>query len=98
MPPEEVCALAQRRGMDFVTITDHDTIDGVLTIADRADVFFSEELSATFRCEPDAAVHVLCWDIDRGDHEWLQAHARDVERCADYLRKRHIAAALAPPY
>ena len=27
-PPEEVYALAKRRGMDFVTITDHDTIDG----------------------------------------------------------------------
>ena len=34
-PPEEVYELAKRRGMDFVTITDHDTIDGVLTIADR---------------------------------------------------------------
>ncbi len=27
--PEEVYELAKRRGMDFVTITDHDTIDGV---------------------------------------------------------------------
>jgi predicted metal-dependent phosphoesterase TrpH len=31
-PPEEVYALAKRRGMDFVTITDHDTIDGVLAL------------------------------------------------------------------
>ena len=37
-PPEEVYELAKRRGMDFVTITDHDTIDGVLEIADRPDV------------------------------------------------------------
>ena len=29
-PPEEVYELAKRRGMDFVTITDHDTIDGAL--------------------------------------------------------------------
>ena len=27
-PPEEVYELAKRRGMDFVTITDHDTIAG----------------------------------------------------------------------
>jgi hypothetical protein len=40
-PPEEVYALAKRRGMDFVTITDHDTIDGALEIADRPDVFVS---------------------------------------------------------
>ena len=45
-PPEEVYALAKRRGMDFVTITDHDTIDGALELADRQDVFVSEELTA----------------------------------------------------
>ena len=37
-PPEEVYELAKRRGMDFVTITDHDTIDGALAIADLPDV------------------------------------------------------------
>ena len=34
--PEEVYELAKRRGMDFVTITDHDTIDGALSIAASA--------------------------------------------------------------
>ncbi len=46
--PEEVYELAKRRGMDFVTITDHDTIDGCLEIADRQDVFISVELTAWF--------------------------------------------------
>lgn len=45
-PPQEVYELAKRRGMDFVTITDHDTIAGVLEIDDRPDVFVSEELTA----------------------------------------------------
>ena len=27
-PPEEVYALAKRRGMDHLTLTDHDTIEG----------------------------------------------------------------------
>ena len=31
-PPEEVYELAKRRGMDFVTITDHDTIAGALSL------------------------------------------------------------------
>ena len=61
-PPQEVYELAKRRGMDFVTITDHDTIAGVLQIADRPDVFISEELTAHFRGEPQA-VHVLCYGI-----------------------------------
>ena len=31
-PPQEVYELAKRRGMDFVTITDHDTIAGALEL------------------------------------------------------------------
>jgi glycosyltransferase involved in cell wall biosynthesis/predicted metal-dependent phosphoesterase TrpH len=96
-PPEEVYELAKRRGMDFVTITDHDTIDGALAIADRPDVFVSEELTAHFRGEPQA-VHVLCYGIAPEDHEWLQANSGDVELCAMYLYDQDIVCALAHPY
>jgi glycosyltransferase involved in cell wall biosynthesis/predicted metal-dependent phosphoesterase TrpH len=96
-PPQEVYELAKRRGMDFVTITDHDTIAGVMEIADRPDVFVSEELTAWFRGEAQA-VHVLCLGITPDDHEWLQAHNDDVERCAIYLHDHEIACALAHPF
>jgi glycosyltransferase involved in cell wall biosynthesis/predicted metal-dependent phosphoesterase TrpH len=96
-PPEEVYDLAKRRGMDFVTITDHDTIAGALELADRPDFFVSEELTASFAGEPQA-VHVLCYGITPGDHEWLQAHAGDVEACAAYLHEGEIACALAHPF
>ncbi len=96
-PPEEVYELAKRRGMDFVTITDHDTIDGCLELADRPDCFVSEELTARFAGEQQA-VHVLCYGITPGDHEWLQANAGDVEACAAYLHERGIACALAHPF
>src|SRR5262245_58039666 len=66
-PPQEVHELAKRRGMDFVTITDHDTIAGALEIADRPDVFISEELTADFPGEPQQ-VHVLCYGITPDDH------------------------------
>src|SRR5437879_4155872 len=87
--PEEVYELAKRRGMDFVTITDHDTIAGALEIADRPDVFVSEELTAHFHGEPQA-VHVLCYGISAVDHDWLQAHRGDVEACAAYMHERAI--------
>src|SRR4051795_634444 len=96
-PPEEVYALAKRRGMDFVTITDHDTIDGALELAGRPDTFVSEELTTWFRSEPQA-VHVLCYGITLDDHEWLQANAGDVEACAEYLHGNEIACALAHPF
>ena len=83
--------------MDFVTITDHDTIAGVLEIADEPDVFVSEELTAWFRDEAQA-VHVLCFGITGDDHDWLQAHRGDVVACAEYLREHEIACALAHPF
>ena len=96
-PPQEVYELAKRRGMDFVTITDHDTIAGCLELDGRPDCFLSEELTARFAGEPQA-VHVLCYGITPGDHEWLQAHAGDLEACAAYLHENGIACALAHPF
>ena len=96
-PPEEVYDLAKRQGMDFVTITDHDTIAGALEIAHLHDTFISEELTVAFRGEPQA-VHVLCYGITTADHEWLQAHNDDVEACAEYLHGNGITTALAHPF
>jgi glycosyltransferase involved in cell wall biosynthesis/predicted metal-dependent phosphoesterase TrpH len=96
-PPQEVYELAKRRGMDFVTITDHDTIAGCLELSERPDCFISEELTARFAGEPQA-VHVLCYGITLGDHEWLQANSGNVEACAAYLHENGIACALAHPF
>jgi glycosyltransferase involved in cell wall biosynthesis/predicted metal-dependent phosphoesterase TrpH len=95
--PAEVYELARRQGMDFVTITDHDTIAGALEIAHLPGVFVSEELTVWFKNEPQA-VHVLCYGITPDDHEWLQAHNDSVEDCAAYLHDREITAALAHPF
>ncbi len=96
-PPAEVYALAKRRGMDFVTITDHDTIAGCLELADRPDFFISEELTTWF-AGSEQAVHVLCYGITEADHDFLQARARDLEACAAYLADRDITCALAHPF
>src|SRR4029077_16887666 len=55
------------------------------------------ELTARFAGEPQA-VHVLCYGITSGDHEWLQAHSGDVEACAAYLHEQEIVCALAHPF
>ncbi|HEY1508581.1 MAG TPA: glycosyltransferase [Solirubrobacteraceae bacterium] len=95
--PREVYELAKRRGMDFVTITDHDTIAGAQTLEDLPDTFISEELTVWFRGEAQA-VHVLCYGITPDDHNWLQARNDDVEACAEYLHANEITAALAHPF
>src|SRR3954454_15446635 len=93
-PPQEVLELALARGMDFVTITDHDTIDGVLEIAGDPRVFVSVELTCRFRGEPQA-VHVLCLGITPDQFAELRARSNCVETVAEYLAEDGITAALA---
>jgi len=95
--PEAIYELAKRRGMDFVTITDHDTIAGGERLAHRPDFFVSEELSARFKGEP-REVHVLCYGIDPDDHARLQERSGDVEAVAEYVHSRQILAAVAHPF
>ena len=97
-PPEEVHALAKRRGMDFVTITDHDTIDGVLAIADRPDVFVSEELTVAFRGRAAAGPRALPRD-HAGRPRVAPGAPRTTSRLvAAYLHEHEIACALAHPF
>jgi glycosyltransferase involved in cell wall biosynthesis/predicted metal-dependent phosphoesterase TrpH len=96
-PPQEVLELALARDMDFVTITDHDTIDGVLEIAGDPRVFISVELTCWFREEPQA-VHVLCLGITPMQFAELQAISNCVESVAEYLHEHDITCALAHPF
>ena len=72
-PPEEVYELAKRWGMDFVTITDHDTIDGgAASSPHRPDAFVSEGVDRRLCAASRRQVHVLCYGITPDDHARLQ--------------------------
>ncbi len=94
--PGEVYAQAKRRGMDFVTITDHDTIDGVTRIAQRPDVLVGEELTCWFP-EDDCKMHVLVYGVSPEDHAELQRRADDIYSVAEYVERNKIAHAVAHP-
>src|SRR6266516_6699121 len=94
--PGAVYAQAKARGMRFVTITDHDSIEGVKMIADRADVIVGEELSCRFP-EDGCLMHIVVWGLTQEDHEELQRRAGDIYRVADYLEQRRLAHAVAHP-
>jgi glycosyltransferase involved in cell wall biosynthesis len=94
--PEEVYAQAQLRGMDFVTLTDHDSIQGVLRIADKPNVLVGEELTCWFP-EDNCKMHVLIYGISQPQHEALQLCAKNIYQVADYIEKNQIAHAVAHP-
>jgi glycosyltransferase involved in cell wall biosynthesis len=95
-PPADVYAQAKRRGMDFVAITDHDTLDGVLSLADRADVLVGEELTCWFP-EDQCKIHLLVWGITPDQHDRLQAVAKDIYQVADIVERERIAHSVAHP-
>ena len=97
-PPEEVYELAKRRGMDFVTITDHDTIAGVLQIAERPDVFISEELTAHFRGEPQAACTCSATGSTPTTTSGCRRTAATWRSAPGTCTQRAIVCALAHPY
>lgn len=88
--------LCKARGMDLVTLTDHDTIDGGLILIDRPDFFLSEEVSARFPDE-DCIIHVLTWNITPAQHERIQAARDDVYRLVELLQSEKICHGLAHP-
>lgn len=99
--PGEVYAQAKRRGMDFITITDHDSINGVLQLAAGdgllpADILVGEELTCYFP-EDRCKMHVLVWGISKADHDALQERADDLYAVAEYIESRRIAHAVAHP-
>src|SRR5271169_6181401 len=81
--PEEVYDAARRRGMSLVTITDHDSIEGVSTLASREDVFTSEEVTCVL--PGGRALHVGVYDITEGQHEEISRRRRDPEALFAYL-------------
>ena len=60
--PRTLHARLREAGMDFVTFTDDDTIDGCLEVADLPGTFLSESVTASFP-EDGVRVSLLVWGI-----------------------------------
>ena len=82
--------------MRFVTITDHNTLEGALRIAHLPDTFLSVEVTTRFP-EDDLPLHVLVWDLSEEDHKDLQPLRPSVYELRTFLYERGLAHALAHP-
>jgi glycosyltransferase involved in cell wall biosynthesis len=96
MEPAEVYRRCKRRGMRFVTISDHDVIDGALEIAHHPDAFVSCEVTAELP-EDHCEIHCLVWGIDEARHREIQALRGNLYELRDYLYDQGIAHAVAHP-
>jgi glycosyltransferase involved in cell wall biosynthesis len=94
--PRELYRRAKAAGMDFVTITDHDTIQGCLEIAEYRDTFISEQVTTYFPRDP-CKVNLLVWGISAAQHEEIVALRGDIFDLQIFLQKEGIVHAVAHP-
>ncbi len=90
--PRDVYAAAKRRGMDLVTITDHDSIDGCRALLDAhpyRDVFISEEVSCRFP-GADIDVHLGVYGMTEALHRDLQPLRGDVFAVIEALQASQV--------
>jgi predicted metal-dependent phosphoesterase TrpH len=90
--PRAVYGEARRRGMDLVTLTDHDTIAGALEIAALPGTFVSEEVSCVL--PGGRLLHVGVYGISEAQHEVISRRRTDAESLFAYLAEKRIPAAV----
>ncbi len=94
--PREVYDRCRARGMDLVTITDHDGIDGAMEIAHLPGTFMSEEITASFP-EDGVKVHVVALDINETQHHEIQRARNNIYDLAHFMRAERIPHFVAHP-
>ena len=94
--PRALYDLLRERGMDLVTLTDHNTLDGVLEIAALPGVFLSEEVTTYFP-EDRCKVHLLVWNISEAQHREIASLRENIFDLQRYLGQEKLAHAVAHP-
>jgi glycosyltransferase involved in cell wall biosynthesis len=94
--PKELHRQLLGLGMDYVTITDHDAIEGCLQIADFPQTFISEQVTTYFPQDP-CKLHVLVWGISEQQHREIEGVRDNIFELQRYLQTAQIGHAVAHP-
>jgi hypothetical protein len=82
--------------MDLVTLTDHDSIEGALEIAQLPGTFVSEEV--TLVLEGGRQLHLGVYDLTPAQHERIARLRFDAEALFAFLAEERIPACLNHPF
>ncbi len=94
--PKQLYEQLRKRGMDYVTITDHDSIDGCLEIAHLPRTFISEQITTYFPHD-SCKLHILVWGISEQQHHDIESVRENIFDLQRYLQRARIAHAVAHP-
>jgi len=86
--PADVYSTLRKRGMDLVTLTDHDSIGGGEELRKHADFFLSEEV--TCRMPSGTYAHVGVYDLSERQHTEINRRRDDLIRLVAYLSEQRL--------
>src|ERR1039457_1903147 len=86
--PRAVYETLKARGMDLVTVTDHDSIDASESLRSKPDFFLSEEVTAEMPSGTE--IHIGVYGIDDRQHQALQARRKDFHSLIAYLNEQRL--------
>jgi len=91
--PEDVYRIAKERGMSYVTLTDHDSIDGALYLLNKypemTDFFIGEEVETYFP-ETNQRIHVGVWGLTEAQHREIQRLRPDIRELIPYMKSQQL--------
>jgi predicted metal-dependent phosphoesterase TrpH len=100
--PEQVYRALKRKGMDLVTLTDHDSIDGCEGLRRHPDFFLSEK--GTCRMPSGTFAHLAVYNLTERQHIEIQRRRNDLPSLLAYLSEarlffciNHVFSALTGP-
>ena len=94
--PKQLHAQLLECGMDYVTITDHDTIEGCLQIEHLPRTFISEQVTTYFPNDP-CKLHLLVWGISEQQHREIEVVRDNIFELQRHLQMMQITHAVAHP-
>ncbi|HEV8658409.1 MAG TPA: PHP domain-containing protein [Thermoanaerobaculia bacterium] len=91
--PEDVYRIAKERGMSFVTLTDHDSIDGALYMLNKypelKDFFIGEEVETRFP-ETGQRIHVGIWGLTEQQHREVQRLRPNIRELVPFMKSQRM--------
>lgn len=95
--PKQTYDRLRESGMQFVTLTDHNTIAGCLEIAHLPGVIIGEEVTVSFP-DDECKVHLLVWGLTEAQHRDVQKAKDNIYELQRYLTEQSLAHAVAHPF
>ncbi|SHJ17273.1 Glycosyltransferase involved in cell wall bisynthesis [Malonomonas rubra DSM 5091] len=94
--PEAVYKMARSRGMDFVTVTDHNCMRASLELVQKypQHCFTGVEVTTYFP-EDNCKIHVLVYGLNQDQFAVIQALRKNIYQLRDYLRDQDLACVVA---